>query len=253
MDDDGATLNAGSKWRPSIALKWRFSDRQRLLFDYLDFKRNRSGDISGAFSYEGGTFEDGEGNVVEVPAGSYEIPEGTEADAGIEFKLASAAYEFAVVDTDTFQLGLGLAAYWARLEGNASGNFEGEDYDTRLFNERGVSPAPQVRVQYAPNDQWSFSLLGGGFDTSWGDFTDLDGHFYRASANIEYRFNENFGVNVGYDWFKLKLSDDFVGTDTFGPVELDGETYGPVTANYDLRGTGTLRVKGPTIGITYNF
>ena len=71
--------------------------------------------------------------------------------------------------------------------------------------------------------KWLINLQGQYLDADWGDFGDYEGSISRANALVEYRFTENFGVFVGYDWFKLDATS---GSD--GSLGLDQRFKGPI-------------------------
>ena len=95
----------------------------------------------------------------------------------------------------------------------------------------GYAPVVGSRLTLSPNEHWRFVVQGQYLDAGWGDFGDYKGDISRANALAEYRFTENVGVFVGYDWFKInaKRSRDNV------EVGLD------------------QRFKGPMAGVTFSF
>lgn len=114
--------------------------------------------------------------------------------------------------------------------------------DSARWRESRHAPGLGLSMAYRPADRWELRAQAQGFKTSWGDF-DTDGHFMNASAEVGYRFNRNWTVFGGYDWFKLKLEDDVAINAT-----VDGTSYsvsGP--------GSAQLKVHGPTVGLRASF
>lgn len=79
-------------------------------------------------------------------------------------------------------------------------------------------------MTFAPAENWRVIAQGQYLDADWGNFDDYEGDLARANALVEYRFSDNFGVHVGYDWFRLDV--DRHGSD--GMIGLRQEFKGPV-------------------------
>ncbi|RPE75845.1 YfaZ family protein [Vulcaniibacterium tengchongense] len=184
----------------------RLSERQRLIFDYFRYDKDRTATLDRDLSYD----------EVTLPAGSF-------ARGEIEFQLASLMYDYAVVDTGTFELGLQVGAEWAKLEGTLHAE-AGADVFDESESEDGYAPVVGARLTFTPSERWLFNLQGQYLDADWGDFGNYEGSITRANALAEYRFTPLFGVFVGYDWFKLDA--DRSGRD--GALGLDQRFKGPV-------------------------
>lgn len=191
---------------PRVDGVFRFSDRSRLVFDYFKYDKHRDAPLETDLSFDDTT-----------------IPAGTAARAETEFQLASLMYDFAVVDTDTFSLGLQLGAEWAKLEGTLRAE-DGEAVYETSSSEDGYAPVVGARMTFTPGDKWLVNLQGQYLDAEWGDFDDYKGNISRANVIVEYRFTENFGIFAGYDWFKL----DATRTVSEGSLGLDQRFKGPV-------------------------
>ena len=105
-----------------------------------------------------------------------------------------------------------------------------------------TTTTPSSRKQSSDGDSRILKLGAVG-----GDFLDQRGHFERAGLVVEYMVNERVGVHVGYDWFRLKLKDDYTARFE-GASELDID---PVDVNGEL--SGQLKVHGPMAGVTFRF
>ncbi|WP_149194316.1 hypothetical protein [Luteimonas suaedae] len=240
--DDGASFELGRKWRPRGSVSVRLSERQRLIGNFYDYERSQGR------TFGGGTFDPGESDLAGEPV---EIPEVT-ADARFEFALANLNYEFAAVNTPTFQWGVGLGVTHARLEtrldaaSTATDELYAESASLR-WKRSEWSPGLHTRLAWTPNERWHLSLEGQYLDARWGDFLEEKGHFERGGLLVEYRITERVGVHAGYDWFRLKLSDDFDGSLETGDV--------PDVNRLDYAGrlTGRLKVHGPLAGVTIRF
>lgn len=234
------SFDTGKDWRPRGAITFRISDRQSIGGSYYDYERSND------WNTAGGLFDP-----PQLPGGPVDVP-AIDASGKLKFALATAYYEYAVVDTEAFEWGLGLGVTHASLESrgavawSASDDVAAGDGSFR-DDTSGWSPALHTRVTWRPADKWRVDLEGQYLDTTWGDFLDEEGHFERAGVVLEYLVTEHFGVHVGYDWFRLKMKDGFAGT-IVPPAETGA-------APIDVAGTltGQLKAHGPMAGITFRF
>jgi hypothetical protein len=191
---------------PRVDGVFRFGQRNRLIFDYFQYDKDQRATLGSDLSYDD----------ITIPAGSF-------AKGKVKFQLASLMYDFAVVDTETFNLGLQVGAQWAKLEGRVYAE-AGEDSFEARSSDDGYAPMVGVRFTATPNEQWLFNLQGQYMNADWGNFGDYEGDVTRANAIAEYRFTPRFGAFVGYDWFKLDVERS--GSD--GLLGLDQRFKGPI-------------------------
>lgn len=196
----------GEELVPRIDGVFRMGQRHRLIFDYFQYDKDRRATLGEDLSYDD----------VTIPAGSF-------AKGKAKFQLASLMYDYAVVDTPTFNLGLQIGAEWAKLEGRLYAEAGENSYETRSSDD-GYAPVVGLRLTATPNEKWLFNLQGQYLDAGWGDFGDYDGSITRANALVEYRFTPHFGLFAGYDWFKLDV--ERAGSD--GLLGLDQRFKGPI-------------------------
>lgn len=196
---------------PRLDGELRLGQRSRLVFNYFDYGKTQRSTLDEAISF------DEVGVPITLPAGSF-------AESDIDFRVAGLAYDFAVVENDTFSLGLQLGVQHAKLEGSIYAQAGTESYRDS-GDESGTLPVLGARMTFAPSEQWRISVQAQGFDTDWGDFdSDTEGSVTRALAVVEYRFNENFGIHAGYDYFRINAYDE--GGD--GLIGLDQRFRGPM-------------------------
>lgn len=197
----------GDELVPRIDGVFRISPRNRLVFDYFQYDKDRRATLGSDLSYDD----------ITIPAGSF-------AKGEVKFHLASLMYDYAVVDTETFGVGLQIGAEWAKLEGEVYAE-AGENSFSARSSDDGYAPVAGLRLTATPNEKWLINVQGQYLDTDWGDFGDYEGDITRANALVEYRFTETFGAFVGYDWFKLDVERS--GRD--GLLGLDQRFKGPIT------------------------
>ncbi|WP_313456104.1 hypothetical protein [Stenotrophomonas sp.] len=198
----------GKEWEPRVDGLFRISDRQRLIFNYFKYDKDRRETLD-----EGISFGD-----ESVPAGSFIKGE-------LKYQVASLVYDYSVVDTDTFDLGLQLGAEYAKVstKGYAS---VGTLYEGQFLDEStdGVAPVVGARFTITPSEKWMITAQGQYLNTDWGNFDDYEGDLTRANVIVDYRMTKNFGLFAGYDWFRLDV--DQKGSD--GIIGLKQEFKGPV-------------------------
>lgn len=191
---------------PRIEGLFRFSERNRLLFNYFGYDKDRRATLGETISFDD----------VTIPAGSF-------AKAKAKFELASVMYDYAVVETSTLSLGVQVGVEYAKLETRLYASAGPYVYDQRSSDD-GYAPVLGLRLTSAPSEHWRFVVQGQYLNTDWGNFDDYEGDISRANALAEYRFTKSLGVYVGYDWFKLDV--DRKGRD--GIVGLDQRFKGPI-------------------------
>lgn len=198
----------GKEWEPRVDGVFRLSQRQRLIFDYFRYNKDRRETLDDTVSFDDQV----------VPAGSF-------VKAELKYQVASLVYDYAVVDNDSFQLGLQLGAEYAKVSADAYADL-GSVYNGRFINETadGIAPVVGARLSFMPGERWLINLQGQYLNTRWGNFDDYDGDLSRANAIVEYRFTDNVGLFAGYDWFRLDV--DQSGSD--GVIGLKQEFKGPV-------------------------
>ncbi|HBK45865.1 MAG TPA: hypothetical protein DDZ67_05400 [Xanthomonadaceae bacterium] len=198
----------GKEWEPRVDGLFRISKRQRLIFDYFKYDKDRREELADDVSYGG----------VTVPSGSFVKGE-------LKYQVASLVYDYSVVDQENFSLGLQIGAEWAKVEANAYADL-GDLYTGTFVDESEDGAAPVVGIRFTahPGERWLFNLQGQYLNTDWGSFDNYDGDLTRANAIVEYRLTRNFGIFAGYDYFKLDV--DQSGSD--GLIGLKQEFKGPV-------------------------
>ena len=86
-----------AEWEPRIDGMFRISNRQRLLFNYFKYDKDRRETLGQDISF-----------------GDVNVPSGSFVKGELKYQVASLVYDYSVVDTDTFDLGLQLGAEYAR-------------------------------------------------------------------------------------------------------------------------------------------
>jgi hypothetical protein len=197
----------GSETVPRAEGAFRFGDRHRLLFNYVRYDKENTAMLREDVTFDGTTF-----------------PAGSRAELDTTFDLGSAVYDFGVVETPTFGIGLQIGAQTAGLRGRLRAESGAEEFSARA-SERGTAPVVGARISaQTAEGTWRFVAQGQYLDADWGDFGDYDGVISRANVLVEYRFTPKFGLYAGYDWFKI----DVRRTGEDGRIGLDQRFHGPI-------------------------
>lgn len=239
-------IDSDGRWRPRGELAFNLTPRQSLRLNYYDYRRDQSWQFDGDWVDPGNVFDE-----VELPGDPVEIP-AIDVEGRLSFELASLNYEFAVIETPRFQWGLGAGVTHATLAARGTGTSTGtgelepqwQDLD---WKRDGTSPNLHTRIGWSPTPRLRVEAQAQYLDTRWGDFIDERGHFERGGLLVEYLVTERLGIHVGYDWFRLKLSDDYRGSFEAPPESGVG------TVDVAGRLTGQFKVHGPMAGVTFRF
>jgi hypothetical protein len=239
-------LEIDGRWRPRGEFAFQMTPRQSLRANYYDYRREESWHFDGDWIDPGAIFDE-----VELPGDPVEVPS-VDLDGRLNFQLASVNYEFAVVDSPRLQWGVGLGISHARLEARATGSSGGTAeldpaWEHVRWKRDGTAPNLHTRVAWIPAPRWRIEVQGQYLDTRWGDFLRERGHFERGGLLVGYLLTDRVALHAGYDWFRLKLSDDYSGSFD-APSETD---IGTVDVSGRL--TGRLKVHGPMLGVTFRF
>ncbi len=199
---------------PRVEGIFRFSQRNRLLFNY--------------FSY------DDEDHYVlgdDIVVGEDMLPAGTIATAAAKLHLGSLVYDYALVETPTLSFAAQIGATWANLKGSVAARHENTQA-TGSESVNGAAPVLGLRWSSMTGDhKWGFTAQAQYLDAGWGNLSSYDGDISRANAILEYRFTDHLGIYGGYDWLRLNVNR---------------------TRNSDEVGI-KLRFMGPTVGMTLAF
>lgn len=200
------TFDFGSDVLPRLDGELRLGERHRLVFNYFDYDSERAAALDEPISFD----------AITIPAGSFAVGD-------TEFRLAGLAYDFAVVETPTVSVGVQLGVQHARLEGRLFAQAGTGTY-SESGEESGVLPVVGLRAAFASADAWRVTVQGQRFDAAWANLDGVRGGLTRASAVVEYRFTERFGVHAGYDYVRLGAQDE----DGDGLIGLDQRLAGPM-------------------------
>lgn len=207
-------LDFGKRTVARVEGIFRFSERNRLLFNY--------------FSYDNGNRYVLEDNLV---VGDGTLPAGTMAKTRARFDLGSLVYDYALMESPSVSFGAQIGVAWAELKGSLS-VVNGTAQARTRESVNGAAPVVGLRLSTITADHnWGFTVQAQYLNARWGSFDPYGGDISRANALIEYRFTSNLGVYGGFDWFRLNAK----RTRNNDDVEI------------------ALRFLGPTTGMTLAF
>ncbi|MCA0393505.1 MAG: hypothetical protein LCH70_05195 [Proteobacteria bacterium] len=241
-----ASLDVGSSWRPRVEATFHLAPRHALHANYYDYKRRHEWGFAGDWIDPGTVFDE-----VDLPGDPVEVP-GVDLSGELRFRLASLNYDYALLEGPALSWGVGVGLTRAILSADARGRTTGTDeldpaWDTLQWKRDGTSPSLHTRLTWAPAPRWRVEAQGQYFDTRWGNFVRETGHFERAGVLAEYLLTDRIALHAGYDWFRLKLADDYRGAFD-APAEAGGGTVDVVG-----RLSGQVKVHGPMAGLSIRF
>ena len=138
--------------------------------------------------------------------GDLEIPAGTGISTAFEtdFYVINAFYDFYRAPASSAGIGLGLYALdlevslETRVGGEGAGQRENADV---------LAPLPTISAYYkhAFSDKWAVTA-----DVGWlsANIDEYDGEILAARVNVDYWFNERWGLGAGYTYVDLNLTVD---------------------------------------------
>lgn len=177
---------------PRFSGQYRFTQRNRLLFNYFRYAPGRSYTLDVDVEIEG----------MIVPAGSR-----GRLDTG--FKLGTLVYDRAVVDGDRVGLGLQIGTAWGAIEGRVGAEVDGHRLSERE-RRSGFAPVLGLRLGlHSADHRWIFTAQGQYMNVNWGNLDRYNGDLARLNALLEYRPLSRVGVHFGYDSFRLDIDHDF--------------------------------------------
>src|SRR5690606_38045670 len=153
-------FDTSTAWRPRGSFGFRFSERQALVANYYDFRRNERWDYGGTILDPGDIGEPGD--PIEIP--------GARLDGYLELDLASVNYEYSVLSTETVQWGRALGVASPTLHADFSGGSDGTDLvdgqsETVRWKQDGFSPGLHTRLTWTPAERWHIGLEAQYLDT----------------------------------------------------------------------------------------
>jgi hypothetical protein len=207
-------FDTGSTTVPAVEAQLRLGERHRLVFNHISFDEDQDATLDEPISFD----------TVTIPAGST-------ARGEAELRLTGLAYDFAVVESQTFSAGLQLGVQNARVSGRLRAVSGANAYD-ESDSEDGTLPVLGARLTFAPNASWRVEAQAQHVDAGWLGADDYEGSLTMAHALAEYRFGGRFGLHAGYKSVRVDLRD---------PEQDEGVT------GFDLR------FDGPVVGLTVAF
>lgn len=187
------TFGDQDKTRVRLDGLWRISGPHHLRIMYTDYSRTSSRTIDEEIIWQGET-----------------IPIGAEARAKFGFEVLDAAYEYAFMQRDTYELAASLGLHYTRLEASLRATVDVGDGQGTV--ERGGpaevdAPLPVIGLHGLWRLQQNFylDLMGQAFYLS---IDDYDGNILNGRAALIWQPKELVGLGFGYDYFRIDIEVD---------------------------------------------
>ncbi|GJM07987.1 MAG: hypothetical protein DHS20C11_02630 [Lysobacteraceae bacterium] len=164
---------------------WRPAQKHRIFVDYYAIDRSSRTTLKGDLEIDGEIY-----------------PIDTVVNASFDTTVVPIFYEYSIYQTPRTEVGIGGGVHWLDLEFaiNATGTTLNE-----FSSVSGPLPLIGFSVDHMMTDQWMFTGSLQAFSANVGDY---DGSIVSAAIGVEYWFNRNFSLGVGYDYFDLDVDLD---------------------------------------------
>jgi hypothetical protein len=196
-----------TRWRADAL--WRITPRHHLRFGYFDYSSSRTEIID----------ED-------IEWGDYTFTAGGQVKADFESSIYVLTYEYSFVRQPTYEIAASLGVHYSDLSFKLSGNAtlvdeNGNVVDQGVISEAANAPVPLPMIGL--RGTWLVSsnlVLEAGAAAFSANYDAYDGTWYQLRANATWMFNRNFGLGVGYNYFRTE-------------VDVDRDSFrGNLTTNY---------------------
>jgi hypothetical protein len=203
FDDVG--LN-GTETSPYVGARWRFANSWKLDLEYFGFKPNGSGTAE-----------------TDLEFGDILIPVGVTARSDFDLNLYSVSVGWSFLRSEQAELGIGLGLHVAdtKIELAGAGYVGGVAVPVAKDSADVTAPLPNVRLfgGYAFTPTLAIEGSVGYFSLSYDKY---DGQLVSASAVLEWRPMQNFGLGAGYTYFDIDLDVDGDRADTSYDFQING-------------------------------
>jgi hypothetical protein len=178
---------------------YRFTENRRHRFDlnWIDLRRTATRTIDR-----------------EIHFGDKVFAVNTAVDTLYDLKIIRGSYSYSVYQDNRFDLGLSIGAYVAPIKVRLSSTTSGDAEEKSL-----TAPLPVlgVRFDYAIIPKLYLRTNFDGFYLKYGGY---EGSLFDAKAAIEYNIWNNFGLGIGYDYFRMNINSE---GDKYPSIDLNGQ------------------------------
>ncbi|NWG76204.1 MAG: hypothetical protein HXY24_16655 [Rubrivivax sp.] len=196
-----------TRWR--VDALWRIAPRHQLRLGYFDYSNSRTKVIDR-----------------DIEWGDYTFSAGGEVKASYESEIYVLSYEYSFVRQPTYEIAAGIGVHYSNLSFKLSGNAtltdeNGNVVDQGVVNEAANAPVPLpvigLRGTWVVSPNVVLEAAGSAFSANYDAY---DGVWYQLRAGATWMFNRNFGLGVGYTYFRTE-------------VDVDRDSFrGSLTTNY---------------------
>lgn len=166
-----------------VEFMFRMRERNKLRVDYFEADRSASRVLANNIVFGNVTFDGGQ-----------------LAQSSINWRMFSLTYTYSLYRTDRFEIGTGLGAYFLQAEAMGSVPAQGQSQDVSA-----AEPFPTVPLDltWCISRRFAFTARGNYLRASLSGFS---GWLSDVHADIQYRWNPNFSLGVGYTSIRTSLT-----------------------------------------------
>ncbi|SMR04552.1 Hypothetical Protein PD5205_03274 [Xanthomonas fragariae] len=92
----------GKEWEPRTDGVFRISTRQRLIFDYFKYDKDRREPLT-----------------QDIVGGGFTVPTGSFIKGKLKYQVTTLVYDYSVIESPEFSMGLQIGAEYAKVQANA--------------------------------------------------------------------------------------------------------------------------------------
>jgi hypothetical protein len=197
VDFDHVFGRADNATRVRADVIWRITPTQHMRFMYFNNTIDRTRTLDQQIMWGDNTYD-----------------VGASVEAKTRYTIGEVAYEYAFLRSPDYELAASAGVHYTQLRLSLSGTASSTDSEGNVTQVSGATssnsisaplPVLGLRGGWAVSEHWYLSALGQYFKAKVDGY---DGHVTDLGANATWMYNKNFGLGIGYNYFKTSVSVD---------------------------------------------
>jgi hypothetical protein len=187
------TFGSQDETRGRLDAVWRIADHHYLRVMYTDYSRSRTRTIENEIIWQGDV-----------------IPVDADATGRFGFEIIEAAYEYAFVKAQNFELTGSLGLHHTSVEASLTAEVESDEEQGTVDRGGRASvnaPLPVIgaRTLWRFHDSLYLDFVGQAFYIA---IDEYEGTILNARAAVTWQPKALLGLGLGYDWFRVDIDVD---------------------------------------------
>jgi hypothetical protein len=164
-------------------LMFRFGNRNKIRVDYLESDRSATHQLSQTIQF-----------------GNEPFTIGSLLTSNVDWRIFSVTHTYSFIRTDRFEIGAGLGIHLIQAEAMAQVSLNQRRQDV---SGAGAFPTIPLDMAFRISRRWSVTARGQYFHAALNNF---DGWLADVHEDVQYRWNPNFALGLGYNSVRAKLN-----------------------------------------------